>query len=273
MDKGAGESLPTTRTPDETLIGLYWAYDGTNQLGTPPRLYNQMLRAIVEANGFTLLPDQWVDLLTLFNVAMGDAAINAWKLKYEFEFWRPVVALRWHPSGATHPNPSWLPLGSPDTDSPGAKPFTPNFPAYPSGHATFGGAAFGILREFLSDKFNYSDVATPKQFTFTSDELNGKNMDSSGNLRPFAPRSFKNIAHVIHENAKSRLFLGVHWLFDSFDPSDDTAITGPANGVYTKDKVGGVPVGLKIAKDIYSNYKSAGALKPSALSPSALPIP
>jgi vanadium chloroperoxidase len=40
----------------------------------------------------------------------------------------------------------WLPLGSQVTNtiSQGLRSFTPNFPAYPSGHATFGSAAFQV---------------------------------------------------------------------------------------------------------------------------------
>ncbi|NJO66706.1 MAG: hypothetical protein HC832_04215 [Leptolyngbyaceae cyanobacterium RM1_405_57] len=34
------------RDANETLIGLYWGYDGAAELGTPPRLYNQIVRAV-----------------------------------------------------------------------------------------------------------------------------------------------------------------------------------------------------------------------------------
>jgi hypothetical protein len=34
------------RTVDQTLIGVYWGYDGAAGLGTPPRLYNQIVREI-----------------------------------------------------------------------------------------------------------------------------------------------------------------------------------------------------------------------------------
>ena len=71
------------RTPFETLIGLYWAYDGASQIGTPPRLYNQIVREIIarRVNG----PDRQAAsarLLALVNVAMGDAGIAAWLYKY-----------------------------------------------------------------------------------------------------------------------------------------------------------------------------------------------
>lgn len=39
-------TLPSdkARTVDETLIGIFWAHDGSSGLGTPPRLYNKIIR-------------------------------------------------------------------------------------------------------------------------------------------------------------------------------------------------------------------------------------
>ena len=39
---GDGVITPTERTAEQTVIGIYWGYDGTPGLGTPPRLYNQI---------------------------------------------------------------------------------------------------------------------------------------------------------------------------------------------------------------------------------------
>jgi hypothetical protein len=39
---GDGVITATTRTPDQTQIGIYWGYDGTPSLCAPPRLYNQI---------------------------------------------------------------------------------------------------------------------------------------------------------------------------------------------------------------------------------------
>src|SRR6185295_5157926 len=45
-------------------------------------------------------------------------------------------------------DPSFSPLGAPATNLQGPN-FTPPFPAYPSGHATFGGAVFQMLRNYF----------------------------------------------------------------------------------------------------------------------------
>ena len=35
---------------DETAIGIFWDYDGESGLGTPPRLYNQIVREVAIKN-------------------------------------------------------------------------------------------------------------------------------------------------------------------------------------------------------------------------------
>jgi hypothetical protein len=48
---GDGVTTPTERTDDQTLIGIYWAYDGTPSLCAPPRLYNQIAVQIAAEQG------------------------------------------------------------------------------------------------------------------------------------------------------------------------------------------------------------------------------
>src|SRR5579885_3665838 len=45
-DIGAKDS--TSRTQDQTTIGIFWGYDGTPHLGTPPRMYNQIVAVIAQ---------------------------------------------------------------------------------------------------------------------------------------------------------------------------------------------------------------------------------
>lgn len=109
------------RTPDETVIGLFWGYDGAKNLGTPPRFYNQIIREVADAKGNTV--QQNARLFALVNAAMGDAAIVAWQDKYEHDLWRPGLGVREHgglgpQGGGANPvsadaDPSWLPLGAP----------------------------------------------------------------------------------------------------------------------------------------------------------------
>src|SRR5918998_4692191 len=134
------------------------------EVGTPPRLYNQIVRriAMTRSPGSSTTPNTVAENAQLFafvNAAMADAGILAWDQKYIHEFWRPVLGIREHDTsmGPAAPDDdnnisndcdtSWLPLGAPRTNRIG-KNFTPPFPAYPSGHATFGAAAFHITRLF-----------------------------------------------------------------------------------------------------------------------------
>ena len=84
--------------------------------------------------------------------------------------------------------------------------FTPNFPSYVSGHATFGSALFQILRRY----YGTDDIA----FRFQSDEFNGVTRDQTGAVRPPRTREYANLTQPELENHDSRIYLGVHWRFD-----------------------------------------------------------
>ena len=247
------------RTVDETCIGIFWGYDGAKELGTPPRLYNQIVREVASKRPTPNTTAQNAQLYALVNVAMADAGILAWEQKYIHDLWRPVVGIREHdtsmgPTGVgNNPidsdcQPDWLPLGAPLTNATGKKNFTPHFPAYPSGHATFGAAALHITRRFygVADKDRKADPLL-KDSTFVSEELNGVNKDNKGTVRPRHVRKFDGgLWEMIIENGRSRVFLGVHWVFDAF------AVKGNGDPDLTQN-VGGVPLGLTIADDIFNS--------------------
>lgn len=211
---GDGTTTSTTRTDDQTLAAIYWAYDGTPSLCAPPRLYNQITLRIANQMGSNMI--ETARLLALVNVSMADAGIAIWESKFHYQFWRPVCGIReanvgTGPSGmgdgnsSTHGDPNFMPLGAPASNLNGPN-FTPPFPAYPSGHAGFGGALFQTLRRF----YKTDRIA----FTFVSDEFNGKTKDNNGNVRPLIPRSFNSLSQAEEENGQSRIYLGIHWNFD-----------------------------------------------------------
>jgi membrane-associated phospholipid phosphatase len=131
----------------------------------------------------------------LVNLAMADAGIAAWDTKYTYNRWRPITAIPLADTDgnpATVADPSWLPLGSPN--DPGQPSFTPPFPSYVSGHATFGSALFTTLADF----YGTNNV----RFTLTSDVL------------PGVTRSYTSFSQASYENAMSRIYLGIHFWFD-----------------------------------------------------------
>lgn len=229
---GDGVVTPTARTAEQTEIGIFWAYDGTPSLCAPPRLYNQLARTIAADRDLDGVA--YARLFALVNVSMADAGIAVWDAKYYYNFWRPCTGVReadpnTGPSGLGDGNPDTVaipdfsPLGAPASNLAGRN-FTPPFPAYPSGHAGFGGALFETLRQF----FGTDDIA----FTFVSDELNGVTRDDQGAVRPLVPKSFSTLSEAEESNGQSRIYLGIHWSFD---------------------KTEGIEVGNNVAAHVYSN--------------------
>src|SRR5262249_22724178 len=161
---GDGITTPTLRTPQQTIIGLFWGYDGSPNIGVPPRLYNQITRLIARQEGNNEV--QNARLFALVNMAMADTGISVWETKYVYSFWRPIVAIR---EGNTDGNPKtkpdalWTYLGAPADNGSGTN-FTPSFPAYTSGHAGFGASMFRILADF----YGTDNIS----FSFMSDEFN-----------------------------------------------------------------------------------------------------
>ncbi|TWU64463.1 PAP2 superfamily protein [Crateriforma conspicua] len=195
--KSLGSVNSSERTQEQTDIGKFWAYDRLG-MGTPMRLYNQALRNIAESQ---INPEARInnvsenaDLFAKATVAMADAGIVAWNAKFEHDLWRPVTGIReadQDGNADTVADPNWTPLGAPEINGPN---FTPPFPTYISGHATFGGALFTTIAEFYD-----TDEVT---FSLESDEL------------PGMIRTFDRLSDAMAENGRSRVYLGIHWNYD-----------------------------------------------------------
>ena len=189
--KALGALNSSTRTAEQTDIGNFWAYDRVG-MGTPMRLYNQVLRNIAQQQGNTT--EQNAEMFAKTTVAMADAGIVAWNAKFKYDFWRPVTGIReadLDGNMQTEADPDWVPLGAPE---PMGQNFTPPFPTYTSGHATFGGALFASIEDF----YGTDEI----KFSLASDELNGM------------IRSFDRLSDAMAENGRSRVYLGIHWDFD-----------------------------------------------------------
>lgn len=295
-----GGAIPlnsTKRSPNQTAKGFFWAYDGSNLIGTPPRLYNQIARVIaVEYKKESDITSEinnadFARVLALTNVALADAGVFSWKEKWDFEFWRPLSGVR-NDLRPDHGDPFWLSLGAPATNT-NDIPFKPPFPAYPSGHATFGGAAFQMMRRYYNGRVSTWENNEPDNISFDmiSEELDGISRDlrqpydpttaiteQPGIVRTRVPRHFSSLWEAIFENAISRIFLGVHWRFDAaaakdiLIPTDTKDVyatdrngatvyqniediryetTGTREGFEGQFPIGGVPLGMEIANEIF----------------------
>ena len=224
--KAYGALNSAVRTADQTKIGLFWAYDRPF-IGPPPVLFIENLTDIGNAIGNT--PEQNARLFALATTAMADAVIAGWDVKYENDFWRPITAIRAEGvmndgNANTIEDPKWVPLGAPGSDpNSSTDDFTPPFPSYVSGHSTMGGAVYKALELFYgTNDFAAADAqfgvdAVTSQFTLTSNE------PGAGGARQFVrftqngPLTVGTENSPEGENAISRVYLGIHWLFDCTD--------------------------------------------------------
>jgi hypothetical protein len=100
---------------------------------------------------------------------------------------------------------------------------------------------------------------------FVSDELNGISRDNKGTVRPRHVRDFPDgLWQMIEENGRSRVYLGVHWVFDAFavKAGNKPDLTRQVGGNF----IGGVPLGLQIAEDVFQ-FGGGKAPKKSTVGP------
>jgi hypothetical protein len=195
--KSLGQANSTTRTAEQTQIAFYWANDANGTYKPPGQLLDHT-RVVAQSRITDTVP--LARLFAQVSFAMGDAAIAAWDQKYltPIDLWRPVTAIQQADTdgnAATAPDPSWVPLGS-----------TPCFPAWVSGHATFAAAWAGVMRNQFGDNVTYTA---------------GTNDPNAVGVT----RTFTSFTQAATENARSRIYLGVHYQFDA----DDGIATG--NGI------------------------------------------
>ncbi|MBC8120484.1 MAG: vanadium-dependent haloperoxidase [Gemmatimonadaceae bacterium] len=229
-------------------------------------MYNQVLAKIATSMGNTEAEN--ARMFGLANAAMGDSGIYSWRDKYDYDLWRPVVGVREDDVNSVGPSvtdavagrsivppcdPFWLPLGRPASNRLGEFSRTPDFPAYPSGHATFGAAVLETVRLFYQEKdpttYSYAvDEEDNIGFTFVSDELNGSTLDPDGSRRSRHNRKFDSVAAAMYDNSISRIYLGVHWRFDG------TSGYSVKEMLEATDRIGGVPLGRDIATQIFNGF-------------------
>ena len=200
-DTAGSWSNPLTR-----FYGNYWGYDATPLLGTPPRLYNQIAVLVAQNEGITDATDI-SRYLAMINTALADAGVASWDSKYYYNYWRPVTGIaRDDDVLLTFENAAWEPVGISVINTEAAIRPTPPFPAYPSGHSTFGASTFEIMRQFFGNR---------TRFTFVSDEYNGEGVDPLGVPRPLVPVRFQTLDAAQASNGISRIYNGVHWQWDN----------------------------------------------------------
>jgi hypothetical protein len=173
--KAIGDKSSTVRSAEQTSIARFW-YENS------PASWSRIAQVLAQSRHL----DSWdtARLLALVNLAMTDGFIAGFETKYDFNFWRPVTAIRagdTDGNDATAADPEWSSLLD-----------TPANPDYTSTHSVLGGAAAEVMRRF----FKEDGVS----FTTTSGF-------------PFAgiTRSFTSLSEAAAENGESRIYAGIHF--------------------------------------------------------------
>ena len=161
-------------------IAEFWSDDRVGWTFSPPGRMFAIADQIVDKENFNL--ETTCLLYAQLGLAENEAAVNAWYNKYKYNVERPVTYI----NRVFDPNFKIPWLG-----------FTPPFPAYPSGHATFAFAGVGILEAFVGSSYPFTDYCHQQRTDFLG-----------------APRSYNSLRDLANENAFSRLPLGVHYRMD-----------------------------------------------------------
>lgn len=169
---------------EQLWIAEFWSDDVEGLMISPPARQVSIANQLVEQ--YELGLDETLSLYVKLGFALNDAAVSAWKYKYEYMVMRPNVFIHefMDPDFQTNlyrliywPNPS--------------------FPGYPSGHSTFASAAGGIFIDFFGNATNFTDRTHEDR-----EEFRG------------TPRPFSSFEELAEENAFSRIPLGVHMRMD-----------------------------------------------------------
>ena len=151
----------------------------------PPGHWNQIaaIAAIASKSGL----EDSARTFALVDIALADAGIEAWTVKYTYNTARPVTVVRDGADGVNpgiRADPTWTPLWN-----------TPAFPSYISGHSTFSAAAATVLTSVYGDHFAFTDPGDP-----TLD---------------LAPRHFASFEAAAEEAGMSRIYGGIHFMSDN----------------------------------------------------------
>ena len=172
--KSIGGRGSTTRTNEQTATAIFWA--GSE---IPP--LNVIARSMAAARKNTLMDN--ARLFAYLNMAMADSLIAGFEVKYRFNHWRPVTAIRNVNSAQDAlliADPKWEPLL-----------VTPPHPEYPSAHCLATGAAEVVLRQFFGTEAINLSLVLP--------------------LSLGVERRYTSLSQLVKEMEDARVWGGIHF--------------------------------------------------------------
>ena len=173
--KALGAKNSTQRTAEQTEIARFWEY-------SLPSIYHGVVRSVAAMPGRDVAQNAMT--FAAIAQAMDDAMISVFEAKYQYNFWRPVTAIRngdIDGNDATQREASWT--GFIDN---------PLHPEYPSAHSILASAVATVLKAEVGR-------GPVPVLTTTSPTAKG------------AARSWTNLDEFTREVADARVYEGVHY--------------------------------------------------------------
>lgn len=161
--------------PKYELIAEYWD-DSPGYSGTPSGHLFILTRSI--AIHEKLSPDSTLELYVKLGVALNEAFIHCWELKYANNFLRPITYIHRYIDAQFNTFIA-----------------TPSFPEFPSGHSFQSGAGTEVLKAFFTDHMPFVDSTNVNRI-----DING------------SPRSFSSFSELGEEISISRFYGGIHFM-------------------------------------------------------------
>jgi hypothetical protein len=190
--KEVGRYQSETRTADQTHLALWWKDFAESS-------HNRLARDLVQREQIDLVDA--ARLFAMLNIAIFDAYVNVFDNKFYYNHWRPYTAIRWAENDG---NPHTIADRSWDN----THRHTYAFPSYPSAHGSACAAAMSAIEDTFGDDYAFTmripevDIAGP----------------FSGKMKTEPPtRGFGSPSEAAVECAMSRVYLGIHFRYDSIE--------------------------------------------------------
>ena len=190
--KAFGSTESEGRPDDQTHLAMWWKDFVENS-------HNRLARVLIEKENLNLW--EAVRTTALMNMAVYDAYVNVFDNKFYYNHWRPYTAIRW---AAHDENPDT----EPDENWNNLHQHTYAFPSYPSAHGTASSAAMRVLSNTLGMGNDYD-------FTMTTETVESAGPFSDKVKMNPPTRSFESFSEAGLEASMSRIYLGIHFRYDS----------------------------------------------------------
>jgi membrane-associated phospholipid phosphatase len=193
--KDVGSFASRTRTADQTHLAMWWKEFAEAS-------HNRLARALVVRDRMEVR--RAARLFALLNMSIFDGYVGSFDSKFFYNHWRPYTAIHWADKDgnrATELDAQWNNLHE----------HTYAFPSYPSAHGTVCGAAMTVMADTFGDK---------RKFRMETREVD-KAGPMSGKIAMNPPtRSFDSFSAAALECALSRVYLGIHFRYDSLSGNE-----------------------------------------------------